>query len=31
MGLDHVTIVRNVPILEVSFYKVLSEIDLSKE
>ena len=31
MGLDHVTIVRNVPIFEVSFYKVLPEIDLSKE
>ncbi len=30
-GLDHVTIVRNVPILEISFYKVLPDIDLSKE
>ena len=30
-GLDHVTIVRNVPILEVSFYKILPEVDLAKE
>lgn len=30
-GLDHVTIVRNVPILEISFYKVLPEVDLDKE
>lgn len=30
-GLDHVTIVRNVPILEISFYKVLPDIDLSLE
>lgn len=30
-GLDHVTIVRNVPILEISFYKVLPDVDVSKE
>lgn len=31
-GLDHVTIVRNVPILEISFYKVLPEPEnISKE
>lgn len=28
-GLDHVTIVRNVPILEISFYKVLPDMDVS--
>ncbi len=30
-GLDHVTIVRNVPILEVSFYKVLLSEDVVNE
>ena len=28
-GLDHVTIVRNVPILEIAFYKVLPENDVT--
>lgn len=28
-GLDHVTIVRNVPILEISFYKVLPDVDVN--
>ena len=27
-GLDHVTITRNVPILEISFYKVLLDPDV---
>lgn len=27
-GLDHVKIVRNVPVLEVSFYKVLPDLEL---
>ena len=30
-GLDHVTITRNVPILEVSFYKVLMDSEFAKE
>ena len=30
-GLDHVTIVRNVPILEISFYKVLPENDVTND
>jgi len=29
-GLDHVTIVRNVPILEISFYKELIDLDMEK-
>ena len=28
-GLDHVTITRNVPVLEISFYKALPDIDVS--
>jgi len=30
-GLDHVTIVRNVPILEISFYKILINSEFAKE
>jgi len=30
-GLDHVTIVRNVPILETSFYKILINSEFAKE
>lgn len=30
-GLDHVTIVRNVPVLEISFYKVLIDPDMVNE
>ncbi len=29
-GLDHVTIVRNVPILEISFYKELPDLEMDK-
>ncbi len=30
-GLDHVTIVRNVPILETSFYKILINSEFANE
>jgi hypothetical protein len=30
-GLDHVTIVRNVPILEISFYKVILDPEVVKD
>jgi hypothetical protein len=30
-GLDHVSIVRNVPILEVNFYKVLPDDEMKNE